>query len=72
MNPAFQRGVTVRLTQKPDGYLSQHYALTVGNTYTCLDLAGCCLMITTDVAGETAIVNHERFEPALAASLQPV
>ncbi|QQG35524.1 MAG: hypothetical protein HYS17_08285 [Micavibrio aeruginosavorus] len=64
MNPAFQRGACVRLIQKPDGYLSQHYALTVGNTYTCLDRAGCCLIVTTDIEGDTAIVNHERFEPA--------
>lgn len=71
MNPQFERGASVRLTEKPNGYLSQHYALTVGNTYTCLDRAGCCLMVTTDIAGETAIVNHERFEFVSKPSLQP-
>lgn len=71
MNPAFQCGASVRLIEKPDGYLSQHYALTVGNTYTCLDKAGCCLIVTTDIQGGTAIVNHERFVSADASAMAP-
>lgn len=46
---------------QPDGKLSSQYALHVGGLYQVLDLMGCCLVVTTDEAGDSASVNVERF-----------
>ena len=55
-----RRGDTVELLEKPDGYLSQHYNLTVGQRYEVLDIAGCCVVTTTDTPGETGMYNSGR------------
>jgi hypothetical protein len=52
----------VILRELPTGYLSQHAPVTLGNTYQVLETFGCCFQITTDVSGETATINQERFE----------
>lgn len=48
------RGDLVILVEKPDGYTSRHYPLTVGATYEVLDFDGSNVVTTTDVPGETA------------------
>lgn len=55
-----QRDDIVRLDEKPTGCTSQHYNLTVGNKYKVLDLAGCCVITTTDTPGETGMYNRDR------------
>ncbi len=57
-----RRGDVVALLTKPTGYCSQHYNLTVGQRYEVLDIAGCCVVTTTDVAGETGMYNAERVQ----------
>jgi hypothetical protein len=41
-------GTPVRLTEKPDGCVSQHYPLTVGKDYLLKGFMGSCIVITTD------------------------
>lgn len=57
-----RRGDIVELREKPDGYVSQHYNLTVGQRYEVLDIAGCCVITTTDTPGETGMYNAERVQ----------
>lgn len=52
---------TVTLHQMPDGYLSSHYKLTLGNEYTVRGEMGSCVVIDTDEPGETASVHWSRF-----------
>lgn len=55
-----RRGDTVELLEKPTGYVSRHYNLTVGQRYEVLDIAGCCVVTTTDTPGESGMYNSER------------
>jgi hypothetical protein len=55
------RGSNVVLLEKPSGCISQHYPVTVGKTYKVLDWNGSCLMVTTDVEGETAFIYFGSF-----------
>ena len=55
-----RRGDTVELQEKPTGYTSQHYNLTVGQRYEVLDIADCCVVTTTDTPGETGMYNSGR------------
>lgn len=52
----------VRLIEQPDGYLSQHDPVTVGQVYDVLGSMGSCLVISTDVAGQTASIWRGRFQ----------
>lgn len=54
----------VRLLEEPDGYMSKHSAVTVGRVYDVLDTMGSCLVISTDVPGETASLWRGRFQAA--------
>lgn len=54
------RGDTVELTEKPTGYTSRHYNLTVGKHYEVLDLAGSCVITTTDTPGENGMYHRGR------------
>jgi hypothetical protein len=58
------KGDTVVLKEKPNGYTSRDYALTVGQTYTCLGFMGSNIITTTDVPGETASYHRGRVEAA--------
>lgn len=31
--------------------------MTVGEVYTVRDIAGCCVVVTTDIPGDTTIIN---------------
>ena len=55
-----RRGDIVELEEKPTGYTSQHYNLTVGHNYEVLDTAGCCVITTTDTPGESGMYNSSR------------
>lgn len=57
-------GTLVRLMEQPDGCVSQHAPVTVGETYRVESLMGSCLVITTDVPDVTASIGSCRFEPA--------
>lgn len=57
-----QRGDTVELLEKPTGYSSQHYNLTVGHRYEVLDTGGCCVITTTDTPGESGMYNSGRVQ----------
>jgi len=57
-----RRGDTVELLEKPTGYTSSHYNLTVGNKYEVLDTAGCCVITTTDTPGESGMYNSGRVQ----------
>jgi len=54
-------GDQVRLLERPDGYLSQHYPLTVGGVYEVVGYMGSCLVTTTDAPNETASCWAGRF-----------
>lgn len=56
---------TVVLNQKPDGYHSQHYPLTVGKEYAVRGEMGSCLVIDSDEPGQTASVHWSRFLPRI-------
>lgn len=64
MRHEFDIGQKVILSQAPDGSLSSHYKVTVGNTYTVLGWMGSCLETTSDVKGRAVSIYHGRFEPA--------
>ncbi len=49
------------LVQKPSGYLSSGYPLTVGKEYSILGTMGCLFVISTDVQGETASIHPSHF-----------
>lgn len=51
----------VTLHTMPDGYLSEHYRLTVGKQYRVRGEMGSCVVIDTDKSGETASVHWSRF-----------
>lgn len=57
-------GDSVRLKEKPNGYLSKHYALTVGHVYVCTGFMGSNIVTTTDLPDETASYHIDRVEPA--------
>lgn len=38
----------VRLLEKPNGYTSRHYALTIGNVYEVVDVDGSCWVLLDD------------------------
>lgn len=59
---AIKVGDDVVLREKPTGYLSKHYPLTVGNTYKCLGFMGSNIVTTTDNPGEDAAYYHGRVE----------
>lgn len=61
---SIKRGDKVRLLEKPTGYTSQHYPLTVGKVYRCEDFDGSNIITTTDEPGVTASYNRGRVEPA--------
>lgn len=54
----------VRLLEQPDGYMSKYSPVTVGQVYDVLDTMGSCLVISTDVPGETASLWRGRFQAA--------
>lgn len=60
--PVLKRGCPVTLLEKPTGYDSQHYPLTVGNTYEFLEWSGSNVLITTDAPGETASIHYSRIQ----------
>lgn len=60
----FTKGAPVQLIEKPSGHLSHQYPLTVGNVYTFIGWMNTCVIITTDVPGETASVHYSRVLPA--------
>lgn len=51
---SIKRGDMVRLISKPDGHLSQHCSLTVGNLYKVEGFMGTNIITDSDVPGETA------------------
>jgi hypothetical protein len=53
--------VHVILKQKPDGYTSKYYSVTVGKTYKVVDTRGSCFLIKDD-EGEDATIACSRFE----------
>jgi hypothetical protein len=53
----------VKLLEKPDGYTSRYYAVTVGKVYTVIDKRGSCFVIFDD-QGEEATIANCRFEVA--------
>lgn len=59
----FRRGGKATLNEQPDGYLSKGYPVTVGKTYEVLDFMGSCLVVSTDVPGQTASIYRGRFTP---------
>ncbi len=59
-----RRGDTVELLEKPTGCTSQYYNLTVGQRYKVLDIAGCCVVTTTDTPGESGMYNSTRVKVA--------
>jgi len=59
-----QHGDSVRLKEKPTGYTTRDYALTVGQTYVCQGFMGSNIITTTDNPGETASYHRDRVEPA--------
>ncbi len=61
---SFLPGDSVRLLEAPDGCTTRHDPLTVGRTYTVLELAGSCLRITTDEPEASAFIWRGRFELA--------
>ncbi|MFA5996962.1 MAG: hypothetical protein WC791_00575 [Candidatus Paceibacterota bacterium] len=61
--PCLTRGCHVTLIKKPAGYLSQHVPLTLGNTYEFLEWSGSCVVITTDIPGETTSVHYSHIAP---------
>ncbi len=54
----------VRLMERPDGRASQYAPVTVGAVYDVQDRMGSCLVVSTDVPGETTSLFHGRFTPA--------
>jgi hypothetical protein len=52
----------VMLKEQPDGYLSSSYPVTPGQCYDVLDTMGSCLVVSTDIPGETASIWRGRFE----------
>ncbi len=57
-----KRGYSVTLLEKPNGYESQHYPLTVGNTYEFIEWRGSNILITTDIHGQTASIHYSRIQ----------
>lgn len=53
-------GSKVKLINKPDGYTSHDYPLTLGNIYKFLGMMGSCVIITTDMVNETASIHSSR------------
>lgn len=51
----------VRLLEKPHGYTSKYYAVTVGNVYKVIDKRDSCFLIR-DGTGEEATIAGSRFE----------
>lgn len=49
----------VKLLETPDE--TSAHVMTVGNEYTAKSWAGSCLVVTTDVPGETRMVHYGRF-----------
>ena len=52
--------IRVRLNEKPDGYTSKYYVVTVGKVYTVRDVRGSCYVVIDD-EGEEATIARERF-----------
>ena len=63
MREHFQKGASLRLIEKPDGYLSQHAPVTVGKVYKMVDWMGSCVIVTTDNPDVTTSLYWKRFEP---------
>jgi hypothetical protein len=57
-----KKGSSVKLIEKPEGCLSQYYPLTAGCVYTFLGWMGSCVVLSTDVEGQTASVHHSRIK----------
>ncbi len=57
-----KKGDEVKLLENPNGRLSRHYPVTVGGIYKVVGLMGSCLVVTTDVPGESASIWRGRFE----------
>jgi len=56
------RGDTIQLIEKPDGYESRHYPLTVGNQYTVIGWMGSAVQITCDDPDRTVAIYHGRMK----------
>ncbi len=63
MKGRFPIGSSVILTERPDGYLSQHYNVRVNGVYEVIDYMGCCLVTTSDTPDDTVSINASRFQP---------
>lgn len=57
-----QSGDRVRLLSKPDGQLSQHLPLTVGNIYIVRHLDGSNVCTSTDMPGLDGHCSRDRVE----------
>lgn len=55
----------VKLIEETD---SANDVMTVGNEYTATGWAGSCLVVTTDVPGETRMIHYGRFEELAIAT----
>lgn len=51
----------VKLLEKPDGYTSRYYAVTVGKVYKVIDKRGSCFLVFDD-QGDEATIARSRFE----------
>lgn len=56
-------GKKVILKEKPDGYTSRYYRVTVGKEYTVNENAGSCYIVKDDM-GQDAMIARERFTDA--------
>jgi hypothetical protein len=54
---------TITLQQLPDGYVSQHYKLTIGKEYVVHGEMGSCVVIESDSPGERVSLHRSRFVP---------
>ena len=50
-----------KLNEKPDGYTSKYYAVTVGKIYTVIGTRGSCFVVLDD-EGQEATIAASRFE----------
>lgn len=54
-------GSLATLKEKPDGYTSSDYNVTVGRKYRVHDVYGSCLVVSTNVKGQRAFISAQRF-----------
>ena len=53
-------GDIVTLIEKPTGYVSKNYALTIGNNYKIVSFIGSCVVTTSDDPQQTAMYHYSR------------